>query len=678
MRKYCTYLAELAGLLALTFACSCSSSSPRPISVALAASATQTDQGQSITIQATLANDTSARGVNWSVTGSGSFSSQSGLSVTYAAPAPSNNSSVQTATVIATSVADPTKTASVQIKVNPLPFITALSLPPGNTGSNYTQSVSETGGTEPFIWSIVYGALPPGLNIGSGTGMIGGTPSNGGTWYFEVQLKDAAGVIAHQPFLSIEVNSTSAAGNPIPFLNQPLVPDTVAPGGSAFNLTLNGTGFLPTSTVNFNSTPLSTTFVNQGQLTASVPAADIATAETAAITVANPAPGGGSSNVVYFPVATPESNVVFSNAAGSPITTVYGPVSVAVGDFRGTGKPDLAVAQFGTKAYVFLGNGDGTFNQASGSPMVIQQPPWDTLPTPYMTYIAVGDFNNSGKLGFALVNSTDSDIPILLGNGDGTFTRSSAFVYTAGNYVSSLAIGDFMGNGNLDLAVTNSPAGQTLIILLGYGDGAFNQASLPSLGYVSTANTPAVGDFNGDGKLDLAVTGAGVTGSQDNVVNILLGNGDGTFTASQSSPFPTGYAPQAIVVADLNGDGKLDLAIANYQDATLTILLGNGDGTFTAASGSPIAVGNAPYALAVADLNGDGKLDLAVANYLDNTLSILLGNGDGTFTAASGSPLAVGAGPSSIAVADFNGSGRLGLTVTNWTGNSISILVQQP
>jgi FG-GAP-like repeat len=189
---------------------------------------------------------------------------------------------------------------------------------------------------------------------------------------------------------------------------------------------------------------------------------------------------------------------------------------------------------------------------------------------------------------------------------------------------------------------------------------------------------PALGDFNGDGKLDLAVTGVGVTGTQGDEVAILLGNGDGTFTAASNSTFATGKAPQAIAAADLNGDGKLDLAITNYEDASVTILLGNGDGTFTPASGSPITVGNSPDAIAVGDLNGDGKLDLAIANYGGNTLTILLGNGDGTFTSASGSPFPVGVGPSSIAVGDFNGSGRLGLAITNLTGNTVSILLQQP
>jgi hypothetical protein len=670
--------AVFVAILAVLVSCSCSGGSGAPIRVAVSAPAQATDQGKTLSLTATVANDPSHSGVLWSLTGPGTLTGQTSTSVTYVAPAPSNNSTVQNATVTAASVKNPSETAALSVAVNPLPFITASTLPPANAGNSYTQVVSETGGSSPFTWSIVYGALPPGLNIGSSTGTISGTPANGGTWYFEVQLVDAAGVSSVQPFLSIEVDSNSAAGNPKPFLNQPVVPDAVSPGGAGFTLTVNGTGFLSSSTVNFNGAALPTTFVSRSLLTAAVPAADIATAATASITVVNPAPGGGSSNAVYFPVATPEANVTFTNASGSPITTIYGPIYAAVGDFTGQGKPDLAIAQFGTKVYVLLGNGDGTFNQASGSPMVIQQPPWDTLPTPYMNFITVGDFNNSGKLGLAVSNSTDSDVPILLGNGDGTFTPSSAFVYTAGEPVSSLAAGDFLGNGNLDLAVANGINGVLLNILLGYGDGAFNEATIPADGYVTNAYMPAVGDFNGDGKLDLAVTGPPLTALQDSVVTILLGNGDGTFNVASGSVLSTGAAPQAISVADLNGDGKLDLVIVNYQGNSVTIFLGDGNGSFTAAPGSPIAVGNAPYAVAVADFNGDGKLDLAVANNGDGTVTLLLGNGDGTFAPASSSPISVGTGPSSIAVGDFNGTGRLGMAVTNLQGNSVSILVQQP
>jgi hypothetical protein len=676
MSRISSTLAGFVGLLALTLLSSCSSSnSAPPISVAVSASAAQTDQGKSVTLTATITNDSSGGGVSWSLSGPGSLSLQSPTSVTYVAPAPSNTTTVQKATISATSMKDSTKMASAQISVNPLPYITVVSLPGANAGTPYSQTISETGGTLPLKWSLFSGVTPNGLTLGSGTGVVTGTPTAGGTWYFEVQLTDAAGATYYGIF-NIAVQPNSVASNPKPFLNQPLVPDAVSPGTPGFALTVTGTGFLPTSTVNFNGTPLTTTYVSQGKLTAAVPAASVATAATASITVVSPSPGGGSSNVAYLPIATPEASVSFSNATGSPITGIFEPVSVAVGDFTGKGKPDLAIVQFYNTVDVLLGNGDGTFNPASGSPMVLPPLPVNEGGSPLTMFIITGDFNNSGKLGLAVLNATDGFIPILLGNGDGTFTPSNAPAYSPGLGLNALAAADFLGNGNLDLTVTASPNGP-LNVLLGCGDGAFNQAPIPEEGYLYTSYMAAVGDFNGDGKLDLAVTPSGVAGPQDNVVNIFLGNGNGTFTAAPTPTFPTGDAPQAISVADVNGDGKLDLIIANNQGASVTILLGNGDGTFTAALGSPVTVGNGPYAVAVADLNGDGKLDLVTANFGDNTLSILLGNGDGTFT-PSGSPIAVGTEPSSIAVGDFNGSGRLGLAVTNWTGNSVSILVQQP
>jgi hypothetical protein len=515
---------------------------------------------------------------------------------------------------------------------------------------------------------------PKGLILGAGTGAIGGTPSEGGTWYFWVQLTDAAGQTALQPFLSIQVQPNSAAGNPVPFLNLPLVPSAIAPGGPQFTLTANGTGFLPTSTIEFNDAPLATTFVSNMQLTAVVPAAEIAAVTTASISVVNPSPGGGRSNAVFLPVSTPQASATFAAASGSPVPVQSANYAV-VGDFRGQGKPDLAIAQNGPQVYIYLANGDGTFTQASGSPVSIPRAPWDSLPDPLMVFLATGDFNSSGKLGMAVANLMEENVPILLGNGDGTFTIPTSFVNSEGSYTDAIAVGDFLGNGNLDLAVANSP-GMPIDIVLGCGDGAFNQVPISANGNLTSAFMPVVGDFNGDGKLDIAVTGGGYTPTPVNAVTILLGNGDGTFTVAQNSTFATGSDPWAIVAADFNGDGKLDLAVTNEGDSTVTILLGNGDGTFTPATGSPVSVGGGPYALVAEDLNSDGKLDLVVANQNDSTLSILLGNGDGTFTPSAGSPISLGAVPMSVALGDFNNSGRLGIAVA--TESNVIVLVQQP
>src|SRR2546428_14468 len=186
----------------------------------------------------------------------------------------------------------------------------------------------------------------------------------------------------------------------------------------------------------------------------------------------------------------------------------------------------------------------------------------------------------------------------------------------------------------------------------------------------------AVGDFNGDGKPDLAVANAG-----SDTVSVLLGNGDGTFQAART--VAAGSGPVFLAVGDFNGDGKPDLAVADYvfaadyacfrcsRSTTYSVLLGNGDGTFSAAR--TLGVGSGPWSVAVGDFNRDGKLDLAVANFSSSTVSVLLGNGDGTFQAAQ--TVAAGTSPISVAVADFNGDGKPDLAVANYGSNTVSALL---
>ena len=654
-------------MLALVGLVGCGGSSAPPISVSLSSTSVQTDQGQTITITATLTNDSSLQGVTWSLSGTGSLSGQGTASVTYVAPTTAQT--VQTATLTATSIADPTKHASAQITVNLPPQILTNSLPGGTRGSAYNTSLSESGGTPPFTWSVFAGATPDGLSLNPSTGAVSGTPTAAGTWNFEAELTDAAGVKTYQFSLSIPINPNAPPGNPIPHLNLPLLPDAAAPGGAGFTLTVNGTGFLSGATVNFNGTALATTFVNGSRLTAVVPAANIASAGTVSITVLNPLPGGVPSNPLSFSIAAPEPSVNFSSATGSPFATIYSPIEMAVGNFNGDARPDLLIAGLDSVA-LLLGNGNGTFTPASGSPINMFPPGGGT---PGVSALVLGDFNNDGKLDFAATDGefTFNNVPVLLGNGDGTFAASTAPGNASRPTLCALAAADFNGDGGLDLAVGNDVYG-TLDILLGYGAGAFSEAAnspmfLGVLGQCSVA----VGDLNGDGKLDLAIAT-----SSTNTVTILLGNGDGTFTPATGPSPTTGKQPQSIVAGDFNGDGKLDLAIANAADNTVTILLGNGDGTFAQASGSPIAVGTTPYMIVAADFRANGKLDLATANSGSNDVTLLLGNRDGTFAQAAASPFPVGKTPYSLVVGDFNSTGRAGLAVANSLDGTISILVQ--
>ena len=303
------------------------------------------------------------------------------------------------------------------------------------------------------------------------------------------------------------VTLTGTGANAVPLINQPLVPEAIAPGGAGFNLTVNGAGFFPASVVKWNGSPRATTFVSPLRLKASILGSDIAQARTAFVTVVNPSPGGGTSNVAFFQVASPRSSVPLSPP--SSYTAGSGPDTVAVGDFNGDGKLDLAVANnVSNNVSVLLGKGDGTFHAAVNYGA-------GTNPTS----VAVGDFNGDRKLDLAVANWNGNDVSILLGNGDGTFQPAVNYNVTFGPQ--SVAVGDFNGDGKLDLAVANY-FGEALSILLGNGDGTFQAHVNYQAG--SGPVWVAVGDFNGDGRLDFAVTdfdGSGGPGSGV-LVSILL------------------------------------------------------------------------------------------------------------------------------------------------------------
>lgn len=459
-------------------------------------------------------------------------------------------------------------------------------------------------------------------------------------------------------------SSVAAQPNPIPLINAPLVPCATVPGGPSFTLVVRGTGFVSGAVVDWNGSPRATTFVNESQITADILASDISTATTASITVINPPPGGGTSNVAYFSVTVPKITVPFTTKSTNFGGGEAGGGQIAVGDFNGDGRLDVVTltrTEILPTFLVLAGNGDGTFQ--------VSRPPL-SLPSAAVNVVAA-DFNGDGKLDLAMSEfSPGGEVEVLLGNGDGTFQAAQSFV-AGGPQGNGIVAADFNGDGKIDLAVAND-IGNSVSIFLGNGDGTFQ----PHMD-ITNINQPeeiAVGDFNGDGKLDLAV----IEAASDSTM-ILLGNGDGTFTPG--TPLSTGKFPAYIAAADFNGDGKLDLAVSEGENVTdVRVFLGNGDGTFQ--NGVVNGSSNDTYQQVNAqDINGDGKIDLVVGieccGAHENNLAVLFGNGDGTFSAPEYYPQV--ASPFFVAAADFNGDGSMDLiSSTPSATGTFSILLQTP
>jgi VCBS repeat-containing protein len=374
----------------------------------------------------------------------------------------------------------------------------------------------------------------------------------------------------------------------------------------------------------------------------------------------------------FVAVRLANADGTFQNTVNYPTGATFGgDRTIAVGDFNSDSRADLAVANEGGTLSVLLGNGDGTFAAALNTIVGTRDPFVGITPRAARP----GDFNSDGRLDLVVLGFDGTGL-VLPGNGNGTFGAAIMFTTTTGldgglSGGHEVAVGDFNADGKLDIVASSQSHANSFIpggglsVLLGNGDFTFQGAVTYSDRSRPTAM--ALGDFNGDDRLDIASANINNGNVTSGLVSILLGNADGTFQTAINYA-TIGANPRSIAAGDLNGDGKLDLAVVNSTNDT-AILMGNGDGTFQRPL-NYFTTGNsqnsASNAVAIGDLNGDGRADLVAGD------SLLFGNGDGTFPnrglfiylpAVFNTSFRTSE-PGDIAAGDLNGDGNVDLAVS--------------
>lgn len=352
---------------------------------------------------------------------------------------------------------------------------------------------------------------------------------------------------------------------------------------------------------------------------------------------------------------------LFTPATGSPFNLGSRPNDISVADLNKDGKLDVVTCNDGDIVTVLLGNGRGGFTPAPGSPINVAA---------HLT--AVGDVNNDRNPDLALTHHDSFGVTVLLGAGDGRFAPApgSPFAAHQGDrpHNHGLVFSDLNSDGHLDLTTSNQND-NSVSVLLGNGRGGFAPAAGSPFAVGRAPYPHAVGDVNGDGKLDIVTPNVG-----SNNVTVLLGDGRGNFKPAANSPYAVATRPFYIAIGDVSGDAKPDLITTHDDINLMTTLLGDGRGGFTAAPSSPFDLGRRAYKLVTADVNRDARMDVVVGTEGSDSVAVLLSNERGGYTPAAGSPYTAGRNPR-VAVGDVNGDGKPDIITANNGSNNLTVLL---
>jgi hypothetical protein len=493
--------------------------------------------------------------------------------------------------------------------------------------------------------------------------------------------------------VSVLLNTTAAGATTASFV----VNREVATGTGPIFVTVgdvNGDGKLDLTVANFNSDNVSV-LVNTTVPGAAAPSfaakQDFATGEAPLFVALGDLNGDGKLDLAVANLNVSTVSVLLNTtnpgastpgfAAKQDVDTGPNPRSVTVGDLNGDGKPDLAVANVGSNNVSVLLN--TTASGAAASSFATKQ---DFATGTAPLSVTLGDLNRDGKLDLAVANINSNSVSVLLNTtapGAATPSFAAKQDFATGDSPESVTLGDLNGDGKLDLVVANLIS--TVSILFNTTASGAATPSFAAKQDFATGDGPrsvSIGDLNVDGKLDLAVVNF-----NSNTVTVLLNTtvpGAATPSFSAIHAFPTGIRPISVSAGDLNGDGKLDLALVNLISNSVSVLLNTtapGATTPSFSAKQDFATNFNPSSITVGDLNGDGKLDFAVANINSNNVSVLLNTttpGAGTPSFATKEDFDTSAGPVSVARGDLNGDGKLDLVVANVDSDTMSVLLNAP